>query len=332
MDAPSLVAHARTDAILLPLSGWHWIAVVGEDRARFLHAMLSNRVEGLAPGGGNHAVLLDDRGRLIADLRVLVTEDAVLLGGLRAPVEDAAEKLDGYVIADDVEIESTGMATLAVVGPSAASRLAAAGGAEADALLPHGHRSVTIAGRSARLVRLPIFAPATFAVLADAADAEAVTRALSEAGIEAAGEAAEEAAEILRVESAVPAYGRDLDAKTLPLEAGLDEALDREKGCYLGQETVVRVLARGHVNWHVRGLALDAEAPVPAPGDEVVDASGKTVGTVRSAVASPTTGTPIALARIRREVADPGTDVRVRAGGGEHPARVVVGPFSPPSP
>jgi glycine cleavage system aminomethyltransferase T len=98
---------------------------------------------------------------------------------------------------------------------------------------------------------------------------------------------------------------------------------------YLGQETVVRVLARGHVNWHVRGLRLVPGAPVPTPGDAVLDAAGKEVGRVRSAVSSPTVGAPIALARIRREVADAGTALKVRAAdGSDHAAQVVVGPFA----
>src|SRR5919198_1368539 len=97
--------------------------------------------------------------------------------------------------------------------------------------------------------------------------------------------------EIARVEAGRPEWGVDIDESTLPQEANLEElhAISYTKGCYTGQETVARVHFRGHVNRHLSGLRSPGTVP-PVPGAQLLDATGKTVGDVRSAVSSPRLG------------------------------------------
>ena len=109
----------------------------------------------------------------------------------------------------------------------------------------------------------------------------------------------------LRVEAGRPVFGLDMDDGTLPPEAGIVErAIDQTKGCYTGQEIIVRIRDRGHVNKALRRLEL-GDVPAPARGTELLapDGSGKVVGEIRSAVQSPRFGGTIALAYIRRGVA-----------------------------
>jgi folate-binding protein YgfZ len=130
---------------------------------------------------------------------------------------------------------------------------------------------------------------------------------------------------IAQVEGGRPAWGIDMDDNTIPQEANLDTlgAISFTKGCYTGQETVARPHFRGHVNRRLRGL-LGATA-LPRYG-QIVDASGKVVGDVRSTVMSPTLG-PIAIAMLRREV-QAGDTVLVESGDGPITAEVRELPFS----
>ena len=134
---------------------------------------------------------------------------------------------------------------------------------------------------------------------------------------------AEDVAECLRIESGRPRLGLDMDGETIPEEAGLnDRAIDFEKGCYVGQETVARLHYRGKPNRHLRGLRLSA----PAERGETLRLGDREVGRLGSSCVSPTLG-PIALAIVRRE-ASPGDTVAV--GDGDATAEVVELPFSRP--
>ena len=105
----------------------------------------------------------------------------------------------------------------------------------------------------------------------------------------------------LRVEAGRPVFGTDMDDKTIPVEAGIHErAIDYAKGCYTGQEVIVRIRDRGHVNRHLRQLML-GDVPAPHRGAELfVEGSAKSVGYVTSAVESPKFGQTVALGYVRR--------------------------------
>jgi folate-binding protein YgfZ len=106
----------------------------------------------------------------------------------------------------------------------------------------------------------------------------------------------------LRVEAGRPTFGTDMNEDTIPIEAGIAErAIDHTKGCYTGQEVIVRIRDRGHVNRHLRRLDL-GDVPTPARGTELLagDGSGKVVGQITSAVQSPQRGGVVALAYVAR--------------------------------
>ena len=103
--------------------------------------------------------------------------------------------------------------------------------------------------------------------------------------------------ELLRIRAGTAAWGREVDERVLPAEAGLVErAVDFEKGCYPGQEPIARLHYRGHANRGLRVLALDE---LPDAETEIVYA-GKSVGRITSAASAPDGA--VALAYVRREV------------------------------
>jgi folate-binding protein YgfZ len=130
--------------------------------------------------------------------------------------------------------------------------------------------------------------------------------------------------ETTRIEAGRPRFGVDMSEDTIPLEAGIeDRAISRTKGCYVGQEIIIRVLDRGHgrVARRLVGLKL-AAATVPARGD-AIRSGEREIGQVTSAAYSPLLDTPVALGYVHRDFTEPGTSVDVAG----HPATVAETPF-----
>ena len=141
-----------------------------------------------------------------------------------------------------------------------------------------------------------------------------------------------ESFEALRIEAGTPASGREATEKNLPQELGRDDrAISFTKGCYLGQETVARLDALGHVNRLLRGLAIDADRPPEAGARLADEATGKEVGWITSAARSERTGSPIALGYVRTSHAEPGTRVKVRIDGGDDVSATIRTPTLPGS-
>jgi folate-binding protein YgfZ len=134
-----------------------------------------------------------------------------------------------------------------------------------------------------------------------------------------------EALEVLRIEAGVPVFGRDMTAETIPVEANLTDAISYTKGCYVGQEVIARLDARGHVNRRLMGLRLEGDV-LPQAGDVIVSPE-RDVGWVTSVAFSPALQQPIAMGYIRREVYAPGTALAVQSAGATIAGKVVELPF-----
>jgi tRNA-modifying protein YgfZ len=130
-----------------------------------------------------------------------------------------------------------------------------------------------------------------------------------------------EEVELRRVEAGYPRYGVDVTDKNFPFETPLDRHIDYTKGCYIGQEPVARVKARGSANKYLRGLRVEGEGAVRlgAPVDHLERAG---IAHVTSAAESPTFGS-IALALMPRMAWEPGTRVEIEG----RAAEVVELPF-----
>jgi folate-binding protein YgfZ len=308
----------------------------GAGAAEFLNGQVTNDVRALAPGEGCYAAFLTHKGKMLGDLRVLVTEDELLLDTERVALQALFDMIRRFSIGYDAQLHKRTLETalLSLIGPEAravaASALDGSGDlppeaphAHREALdwpddmppeRPHAHREATIADRPVRLISAG--PPSGIDVLCATEDRKAVHAALLEAG---AREVAEQATEIVRVELGIPRYGIDLDETVIPQEAGLNErAVSFTKGCYVGQETVARLHYRGKPNRHLRGLKLPPEpSPMTQAGTEL-RLGDRAVGHVGSAVVSPRLGR-IGLALLRRE-AQQGSTVAV----GDDAATAVV--------
>jgi folate-binding protein YgfZ len=285
--APAYEACTST-AGLVDRSELGKLLLTGEQAAAFLDGQVSNEVAALEAGHGRYAALLTNKGRMLGDLRVIAMDTdppALLLLTERVALQALFDQIRRGLIGWRAELHkrTLELALFSLVGPRADAVARAAG-------LPiPGPEEHDVAGEVVRTdVGLDILPPA------DRADA--VRRALLDAG---AVEVPEAAAEIVRVEHGRPRYGIDLDDSVMPEEAGIvDRAVSFTKGCYVGQETVARLHWKGKPNRHLRLLRLTA----PASFGDAVTVDGKDVGRVGSAVVSPRLG-PIALAIVRREVA-----------------------------
>jgi folate-binding protein YgfZ len=321
---------ARRRAASLDRSDRGRIVVSGADRASYLQGLLTNDIAALGAGTGCYAVYLTAQGRMIADLFVYELGDVILLT-MEGAVKDALmAKLDQFIFSEDVQLGdvTSTFAQIAVIGPDAprlVSTALGAGGADVLAALPeHGNVRLTWAGGAAIVTRITDMGEPGFDVYVERAQAGALTAALAAAGAVALDEPA---ADAIRIESGVPRFHRDMDEETIPLEAGIESrAISFTKGCYVGQEVIIRVLHRGHgrVARRLVGIAIDGTA-APAPGARIAAAGRADIGAVTSSAISPALQRPIALGYVHRDFVEPGTKVMVEGAAGE----VTALPFVP---
>jgi folate-binding protein YgfZ len=299
------------------------VEVTGRDRATFLHAMLSNDIKSLTPGQGRAAAFLDVHGKVQVLLIVWALEDRILLVTPHGTAATTIEALDRYLFSERVELrDATGELTLLrLAGPAAPALMQRLSGVDVPAEA-WAHTTVRLNGIELRLVRGGAESGEAEVWVVGPADAgAALWPALLAAGARPVGLTARES---LRLEAGTPRFGHDVDHTVLLPEIPVEHLVSYTKGCYLGQEVVVRIRDRGHVNRHFRGVLLEGDA-VPAPGDVIV-AGDREAGAVTSAAWSLGLKRPLALGFIRRQHAEPGTAVTVRTEAGDRQATVTTLP------
>jgi hypothetical protein len=300
--APSPAAwtalHEAASLVALPRVGG--LRLVGDDRLDFLHGQLSHDVRGLPVGGSRRMLLLDAKGHAHAELAVQRRDDDVHLAVEDGAADDVAARLRRHVVFDQVEIQDLAgtLATVTVQGPDARATLARLGWPWPE---PGASASVAFEGAGLLLVPALRSEPGGVDVHLLARGRPAVEAALREAG---AGPGDEAALEASRVAAGVPRAGREAGPGVLPQEAGLDGLVSTRKGCYLGQEIMARLEARGTPK---RALArMTLTEPPPAPVANAVTFEGRTVGRLGTVARHPDLGV-VALAVLRRDLPDGAT-------------------------
>jgi tRNA-modifying protein YgfZ len=327
------------------------LELTGNDRRDYLHGLLTNDIAALVPGSGCYAALLTPQGRMISDLRVSELGDRVLIDLPSRTSESVRQRLADFIFSEDVEVTDVheALTQLGLYGPLAAATLAPVLGS---------HEGTAASGTDTldarqRLEDLPVSANAVwsfsgttliaiasddygirgFELFIEAARRDELIQSVRDAG---AVDLSLQTATVSRVEAGRPEFDADMDEHTIPLEAGIeDRAISLTKGCYVGQEVIIRVLHRGQgrVARRLVGFVCARESGVLEKGERLLDSDGvKDVGFVTSAVLSPRLRRPIGLGYVHRDHAEPGT-VLHRAGrdGGEaSPITVVTVPFIPP--
>lgn len=289
------------------------VACTGADRVRFLGGIVSGTVVGLAPGAGARSALLTTKGHVLAEMRLFVRGQDVLLVLPAGQGDEIATALSRYAIMDDfAAARRPDMALLAVLGPSAGDRIEAAGVAPGDLASRPIWSHATIGGDW--LCRARMLGADGFWIGAPPTRLAAIAAGLG------APKLSPWAAEAARIAAGEPAWGAEITPDYFPMEVGLEDAIDYVKGCYLGQEPIVRIRDRGHLHRRLAGLRF-AGGVLPAMKDPIeTDAKAK-AGHVTSAARLPG-GQGVALALVHPDVPD-GADVRVRHGDTIVGARVV---------
>jgi folate-binding protein YgfZ len=294
------------------------IVLSGADRRSLLQGLLTNDIDALSAGTGCYAAWLTPQGRMITDLVVLELGDRLMLL-VPADRRDAlSARLDESIFSEDVTIEDeAGLYNhIGVDGPRAAAAISRAVSTPcaADSLPVYGSVRCQFGNASAIVARTDWLGIPGYDILVETPAAAALREALAQAGVPAAPY---DVAQVVRVESGRPLFGVDMDEHTIPLEAGIeDRAISLSKGCYVGQEVIIRVLHRGggRIARRLVGVTLgDGSGTAPARG-EPLTAGGRDVGRLTSVVHSPALDRDIALGYVARELAEPGTALQLASG------------------
>jgi aminomethyltransferase len=264
----------RHGAAWLDLSSRGRIIVRGCDAARFLHNVTSNDVKKMVHGDSCYAFLLTPQGRIVGDLYLLSLGDRFLIDTEPELREKVQKQILKYKVADQVELGDVTEQTIAigVEGPDAPG--------------------VAAPPSEFRVVPFTVTGQPGYRIYASPEKTDEIIRHLEAAGAVAA---TAEDARIVRIENGKPRYGEDIVETSLPQETEQMHAVSFTKGCYIGQEIVERIRARGHVNRHLVRLELDGTNPI-ATGKHTINGQE---ADVMSAVYSPDLGKVVALAYVR---------------------------------
>ncbi|MFZ1159318.1 MAG: hypothetical protein WAO10_16160, partial [Candidatus Sulfotelmatobacter sp.] len=240
------------------------IALAGKDRVRWLNGMVSNNIRDLAAGHGVYAFILNPQGHILGDLNAYNRGESLLVDTDRSQAEKILAIFRKYIIMDKVEVSdlSEQLTALGVTGPKARDVLAACGFElpERAALQASDlHlRDIKWRGVDCTLVQ---DGENSYEIWLAPGEARNLWDALLAAGATAVGA---EALETHRILSGVPLYGVDIRERELPQETEQARALSFTKGCYIGQEIVERIRARGNVHRMFTGFVVENGAPVAA--------------------------------------------------------------------
>ena len=346
---PADTVAIREGAAIGAISRRSQIAVAGADRAAYLQGLLTNDIQALKPGSGCYAAWLSAHGRMLTDMHVLQSDAMILLD---VPAEQAGPtigRLDQFLFSEDVRLESLdeSMTSVWLHGPRAAAVLAnvvsafrrtsdvvtrtsdvvtrtsdvESGFSRIDSIswADYQHGTATFEGTPVSVARIDQLGVPGFCVFLPRGAEERFTAAAVGHGARVVSSDAINAA---RIEAGYPVFGADMTEDTIPLEAGIEErAISFTKGCFVGQEVVIRVLHRGGGRVARRLVGLKLASPVSAGSK--ISSGGKDVGVITSAAISPTLG-PIALGYVHRDFTAAGTNVEVDG----HPASVTVLPMA----
>lgn len=325
-------AALRATAGVIDLSFRGRICLTGADRVRFLNGQVTNNVKDLRAGQGCYAALVTAKGKLQSDLNIFALSNELLLDFEPGLAETVSQRLEKYIIADDVQImdASPHYGLLSVQGLKAEVVVQRLGlPVEIPAKPMHFAIINDATLGEIYLMNQPRLGTTGFDLFVPMPALGAVLDKLIAAAKEVGGRACGwKAFEAARIEAGIPRFGQDMDENNLAPEPGIEaRAISYSKGCYIGQEVIARIRTYGQVAKSLRGLRLaDDLKELPAKGTPLFH-DGKEVGFITSALASPALKANIALGYVRKEVNQPGTQLTVHQSDGESAASIVELPF-----
>ncbi len=291
----------------------------GPDAVKFIDNFTTAAVSSLAAATGTEGFFADARGWVLALANILRTEDGIWIDAPAGLATSLWEHLERYHIRERFELtdESGTMSHLILAGPQADAWLAARCSVRPPAEQLHHVRGL-LGGVPVAIVRIDWYGPQGFLIQTTAADSPQLVEWMKTQGVPQASSAAWEAA---RIEAGMPAPV-DIPEKTLPQELARDQrAISFTKGCYLGQETVARIDALGHVNRRFVAVAIDGDSHHAA--GVVVRAGDEVVGQLTSVCCSPAVGGSLGLGMLQAKALAAGRPLEVEGAA----ARVVAVPL-----
>lgn len=320
-DVASVPLYGRVGVVDLSTRGK--LEITGDDRAKFLHNLCTNEIKNLAAGSGCEAFLLDAKGHVQFYVLVHNLGDRFVLEELAPAGETSGSRLfkhlDKYLIREKVVLtdRTHDWGELLIAGEGAANLVGLELGLQLpEALLSNG--VLPGLGDGAFVARSVQASASNYTVVAPLSAITGLIAKWSAAGVPAGDDASWQPT---RIEAGLPLYGVDISDKNLAQEIDrVDRSINFNKGCYLGQETVARLDALGHVNKSLVTLEFAGSPEVPAEADLTVN--GQSVGKVTSSAKSPR-GTTVALAYVKRGSGKLGAELQSSAG-----TTKVVGPLT----
>ena len=304
------------------------IAVRGPDRASYLHGILTNDIVSLQSGSGCYSAWLTPQGRMLTDMFVFVQDDMILLDVPAEQAEATLRRLDDYRFSEDVQVADlvSELCAVWIHGPAAGGAVSHVARPPSDVGEWPDYRSARfeIDGSTALVVRADQAGVPGYGIYVEPARIRALQQSLAEIG---AVEIGREALDTARIEAGHPIFGIDMTGDTIPLEAGIeDRAISMTKGCYVGQEVIVRVLHRGHGRIARKLVGLRVDGALPPRGARLF-AEERDIGWITSPAQSPRFG-PIALGYVHRDLSATGSVVTAETASGRSSATVSALPFA----
>ncbi len=280
------------------------VRITGKDRQTFFHNFCTNEIKHLVAGKICEAFVLNSKGKILGFVHAVAGENELLLLGHGDQASTLMAHLDKYLIREDAELSDATeeFGSLFVCNAEAMKKLPIGG---ADLPDRNQFAEFPIGDLATRVLHLEL-AGFGYLLMCRNEDLGSLKSTLVHHGL---AECSAEALEIVRVEQKTPWFGIDADDSNLPQELQRDDkAISFNKGCYLGQETVARIDARGRVNQLLVGLKFSA-AVAPAIGEELID-EDVSVGRVTSVAHSFAQGSELGLGFVRRKFKDAGTELQ----------------------
>jgi tRNA-modifying protein YgfZ len=321
----------RNAAGVIDFSSRGRICLTGADRVRFLHGQVTNDVKKLSVGEGCYAALVTAKGKMESDLNVFCLQDELLLDFEPGLAEKISQRLEKFIVADDVQIVDVAplYGLLSVQGPKSDTVVSSV---SLFSELPekefHSKKISNSGFGEVYVMNHPRLGSAGFDLfvpndLVVRAKEKLVAAAKRIGGCECNLDAFETA----RIEAGIPRFGADMDDTNIPIECGIESrAISYSKGCYIGQEVLNRIHTMGHVTRELRRLQLaETLSRLPMKGDKLFH-DGKEAGYITSATKLPGLNKSMALGYVRREAL--GQELNLRSASEVTPVVVTGLPFS----
>lgn len=315
----------RKDAGIIDLSDRGKILVTGPDRSSFLNNLVTNDVASLKTGQGLHSLLLNNKGRILSDLRLFALGDAILIDTDPVSRAKTVDLFNRFHITENVTIDdrSEAWSLLSIQGPASAKHIANLTGESAIPTTEYSVIPSSIGSAEIIVARHSRTGETGYDLWGPCEPLTNLWKRLVEEKV--ISPIGSDALDVLRLEAGIPVYGQDMGEENIALEVNLKDAVSFTKGCYPGQEVVARATYIGKLNKTLQGIL--AENQTRLKKGDLLKADSKQVGTVTSAAQSPTLGKTIALGYVHRDYAKPGTRLEIREGDGRVYGEIVELPF-----